>query len=78
MGFSYSGRCQFFIFRDAATGIRDPLSRGTVNLVQFYKVTLGLGLQYGRWVDTCSLDNLGTLRNSADLSEAMNFMYRYY
>lgn len=55
-------------------------SRGTVvdksgfrKIADFCRIARDRGYNYG-WVDTCCIDK----RNSADLSEAINSMYRYY
>ncbi|KAK4205078.1 heterokaryon incompatibility protein-domain-containing protein [Triangularia verruculosa] len=56
-------------------GPRERLARkeGFVKINDFCRLASQRGYKYG-WVDTCCIDK----RNSADLSEAINSMYRYY
>jgi hypothetical protein len=46
---------------------------GYTKIVKFCQLAKARGYEYG-WVDTCCIDK----RNSADLSEAINSMFRYY
>jgi hypothetical protein len=46
---------------------------GYSKIVKFCQLAKARGYEYG-WVDTCCIDK----RNSADLSEAINSMFRYY
>ncbi|KAI2640374.1 HET-domain-containing protein [Hypomontagnella submonticulosa] len=57
--------------QDNPAAIRDK--RGFGKIVRFCNTARKYGLDYA-WIDTCCIDK----RNSADLTEAINSMYRYY
>lgn len=65
-----------FVFEDLKTPIVDQLAnpkRGLVKVLKTCELARKDGLQYA-WVDTCCIDK----SSSAELSEAINSMFRWY
>src|SRR5690349_8192405 len=61
------------LFQDLQHIEKAKKKRGFAKLKKCCKETLAQGYKYA-WVDTCCIDK----SSSAELSEAINFMYRWY